>query len=666
MTPAATRALASPAGLGRLFLWALDAMTLGALLGTREVDPRSVVVLGAVLLLRFLGARVKSRWPFVAAIVVLIGAGIVAVVRFRLHPLVSAAHVAVVIHGLLWLGPEEVRDRVLRLAMGFIDLMLAAALTTDLYLLPVILAIAVLGSLYLGTSFLETRLRELAPELERAPVPPGFVRNMLFVSAAVFVVSLALFPVIPRSNWRRFDEGSSSIGYRESIDLTEAAAAALQRSYKPALRIGALNPGDDPVKAMPGHLLRGKDLELFDGAQWVPKAAKRVVQRQHPFGAVADGEYVVHLQPQLAGHFFRPYGARVVAVLRGELNYEYRVEKRSELDAFGVLPEEGTDEEPYELHLRVPDYVRSGEIAALARRIFAGARTAREKVGALARFYKDGFQGTLEAQSASDPAVLMANFLLRDKKGHCDIFASSAALLLRLVDVPTRLVAGYRPAHRAHQGLLIVTEGDAHAWLEYWDPARGWSAFDPTPLMLVAYDWAEPLREFYWKVDGLWDEYILNFRKGGHDESEPGRRIAPSDLARFISESATGHGFGRSVLMALAVMATFGALVYFFMRRGPWFTMRRRATAERRHRALGRECESMARLLRPMAKGPGDLVFNDLTARVRERFGAAAATAYEQWQDEFLRQRYGALPDAVMLSTLKRLRASFAVATRRA
>jgi hypothetical protein len=66
--------------------------------------------------------------------------------------------------------------------------------------------------------------------------------------------------------------------------------------------------------------------------------------------------------------------------------------------------------------------------------------------------------------------------------GHCEYFASAAALLGRAVGVPTRVVAGYRLSEwNAVGGYHVIRERNAHAWVEAYSPTRGWWSVDPSP-----------------------------------------------------------------------------------------------------------------------------------------------------------------------------------------
>ena len=73
----------------------------------------------------------------------------------------------------------------------------------------------------------------------------------------------------------------------------------------------------------------------------------------------------------------------------------------------------------------------------------------------------------------------VAEFLFEKKRGYCQYFASAAALLLRLEGVPCRYVTGFNVQEDNRQGdHYVVREMDAHAWIEAYDPRRGWLELD--------------------------------------------------------------------------------------------------------------------------------------------------------------------------------------------
>jgi hypothetical protein len=66
------------------------------------------------------------------------------------------------------------------------------------------------------------------------------------------------------------------------------------------------------------------------------------------------------------------------------------------------------------------------------------------------------------------------------KRGYCQHFAGAMALMLRFLGIPARVAGGFTSGKRDGDS-WVVTDHNAHAWVEVWFPGYGWLAFDPTP-----------------------------------------------------------------------------------------------------------------------------------------------------------------------------------------
>ncbi|MEM1007381.1 MAG: transglutaminaseTgpA domain-containing protein [Myxococcota bacterium] len=76
----------------------------------------------------------------------------------------------------------------------------------------------------------------------------------------------------------------------------------------------------------------------------------------------------------------------------------------------------------------------------------------------------------------------IVDFLLHNKQGHCEYFATALALLARSVGIPTRVIGGFAVSeYNALGGYYIVRKQNAHAWVEAWFPQTGWQTFEATP-----------------------------------------------------------------------------------------------------------------------------------------------------------------------------------------
>jgi transglutaminase-like putative cysteine protease len=129
--------------------------------------------------------------------------------------------------------------------------------------------------------------------------------------------------------------------------------------------------------------------------------------------------------------------------------------------------------------LQLPRGIRS-QLAALAVEWTRGAPGTPEKLEAIEHRLRTGYRYARAFQrvGGTDPAI---DFLLGDKSGHCEYFATGMALVARAAGIPARMVMGYRVGEQSPFGYYVVRERNAHAWVEAWVPGQGWTTHDPTP-----------------------------------------------------------------------------------------------------------------------------------------------------------------------------------------
>ncbi|MFP4387629.1 MAG: transglutaminase-like domain-containing protein, partial [Desulfococcaceae bacterium] len=106
---------------------------------------------------------------------------------------------------------------------------------------------------------------------------------------------------------------------------------------------------------------------------------------------------------------------------------------------------------------------------------------APDEAGArLDRFFLENFQYDLGARHRKAPTHL-ADFLTRNRAGHCEYFAGAAVLLMRAAGIPARYAVGYSVHEfNAMENALVARDRHAHAWAIYWNGER-WRDLDATP-----------------------------------------------------------------------------------------------------------------------------------------------------------------------------------------
>jgi protein-glutamine gamma-glutamyltransferase len=120
----------------------------------------------------------------------------------------------------------------------------------------------------------------------------------------------------------------------------------------------------------------------------------------------------------------------------------------------------------------------------LAQHLAAESKTPYAFVANVLRYLSHGYTYNQNPALTDYP---LATFLFKDKKGYCQQFSGSMALLLRMGGVPARVAAGFTAGNlNRTTGQWDVTDIDAHAWVEVWFPHYGWVRFDPTPTVAPA------------------------------------------------------------------------------------------------------------------------------------------------------------------------------------
>jgi transglutaminase-like putative cysteine protease len=113
--------------------------------------------------------------------------------------------------------------------------------------------------------------------------------------------------------------------------------------------------------------------------------------------------------------------------------------------------------------------------------------SAKDAVKALERYFGAGFSYSLQlSQRDGTGGRSIADFLLRDHKGHCEYFATATVLLLRQAGIPARYAVGYSAQEFSTlERAFVVRNRHAHAWAMALVDGR-WTTVDTTPA-----NWAE-------------------------------------------------------------------------------------------------------------------------------------------------------------------------------
>jgi protein-glutamine gamma-glutamyltransferase len=199
-------------------------------------------------------------------------------------------------------------------------------------------------------------------------------------------------------------------------------------------------------------------------------------------------------------------------------------------------------------YLKLPPL--DNRIPQLAEEVSSAASSNYDKAVALEKYLSTHFGYTLELPR-SLPQDPLANFLFERKKGHCEYFASSMAVMLRSLRIPSRIVTGFRGGEfNDLTGQYVIRASDAHSWVEAYFPGSGWISFDPTP------SGGQPTRGGWSRMQlymdaaaSFWREWIINY-DASHQRSLG--QNAATGTRQFVDEARRWIGRRHRAMLRAA------------------------------------------------------------------------------------------------------------------
>lgn len=432
---------------------------------------------------------------------------------------------------------------------------------------------------------------ETAHALERPYVEAPSGKAALFYLAGAMVIGALLFPFLPRVR-NPMIQGftgtlpSAATGLSDTINFNEPRVSSNDGTVVARVWMDRQTvPFFTPLR------LRGTVYDRFAGGEWkqslygrrpiMPRDGTYVIAR--PTGIRRDA--VVQMRP-LRGRLFVPVGTFALSGLpnlaEGPTRDAYHVFQLRASEVYDFNVRMATSVEPLRV-TRMPRvaYPIRPEVAALARQIVGDEQSLERRAARIESYLSTSLR--YEPNPATLPrGMTIENFLLRERRGHCEYFAAGMVVLLTSLDIPARMVGGfYGGRMNPLAGYFIVRREDAHAWVEIWNGSE-WLTYDPTPPSLRPGNAAQGLARALAAALGdsityFWDRYILTYGLGDQIAlaGEAVTRIEESLAAarRGLAAGARSLQSQAFVIVMALLLATGLAAILFARRRRPLFDL---------------------------------------------------------------------------------------------
>jgi transglutaminase-like putative cysteine protease len=399
--------------------------------------------------------------------------------------------------------------------------------------------------------------------------------------AAIIVGTLLgapLFFLLPRLHGPyalspiRFEDSNPTAVSTDRVELDSFGGA--KRSDRVVLRLSV-----DPPVALPDLLrLREAVFTQYRNGVWTRSArAAREIRTVPGIQLVSDQSMLpenrlarLSVDENLfgSGFLFLPYRSSHVWVERGRSNLlsDGTVQASSSRATVRYEVSVGKEEARGGGHSAIDPAAVPPAVRDYAWKLTAGLTNPEEIADRIVAHFRTGFVYTLDPpRGTGDPLI---NFLLRSKAGHCEYFASAAAMMLAARGVPARLVTGsYGGEVGALSETIVVRGANLHAWVEADLDGSGFQVVEPTPPSGVPpatsrVSWWRRLVTVGREIEVFYDRRILGFDSGDQLQLTHTFRDSFSGATRslkFWKGTSTGVLPGGAkvavVLLGLSVLA---------------------------------------------------------------------------------------------------------------
>jgi protein-glutamine gamma-glutamyltransferase len=478
---------------------------------TGELNP--VVILSGVAILpgyyRFLkGMQPAPKWA------IGIFSGLTLLVFFADFAVISGevflavAHLTIAFQAIKSFDLKEPWDHLQVYFMALLQLIIASDLTQS----PTFGVIFVIFMVLLVTAMV------LSNFLKEGAVGKVKIRNpVLIISLCTLLMTTLIFILLPRSSHKLLGEnraaGTQNTGFSEKVDF--GAFGEIMLDPKVVMRVEM----DREVRPL---YWRGLALDYFDGVSWQNTAHERA-----SLGRIERGFRANRCKEQMLIEqkiFLEPISSDIIFGLAkicnistdarsirsdpgGSLYLQGKSSPRIQYSVYSAASEaqEGVKSRKY---LQLPDGTE--QIKSLAVEITAEANTEEEKARIISDYLQKNYIYSLSNAEPADGLSPVEDFLFHSRKGYCEHFATSMVLMLRALEIPSRVVNGYYGGEKnEYGGYIIVRQSNAHSWVEALIDGK-WKRFDPTP----AGPQPPPPSAFVLLLDSIqlnWARYVVGF-----------------------------------------------------------------------------------------------------------------------------------------------------------
>lgn len=374
---------------------------------------------------------------------------------------------------------------------------------------------AIIFLLFIGSSILFTMTAHQSTVVKR--MPSGLIVHALKLTLIAIPVVAVLFLFLPRTSGGLFGNRNTrqaASGFDDKVSIGTFEEVIADNSVVMRITLPDGNSGDP--------YWRGKVFETYEDNTWVNHWKRgfpyfnrnREIQFPKKTPETSILQDILLVPPKsgiifgLSEVFWIACDSRwVVQYPNGNIAVSHRQKKRIRYQVRSTGKRPPVMRRTLDMYLQMPGGLT--RLSQLARSLTENIPEPARKCRAIEQWLITNCRYSLQVPQVNDGSHPIEHFLFTGRQGYCEYYATAMTLMLRAIDIPARIVAGYYGGdYNPFGDYTIIRQAHAHTWVE---AAIGnqWNRYDPTPpVENLGTNWFMAYMDM---LGFAWDRYVVGF-----------------------------------------------------------------------------------------------------------------------------------------------------------
>ncbi len=365
---------------------------------------------------------------------------------------------------------------------------------------------------------------------------------IIFQALPIMIVLFVLFPRVQAPRWLLFNQQhTAKTGLSDSLEPGEISQLGLSDELVFRAKFKGQRPPQNKL------YWRGPVYSYTNGKRWAELKGHKIntVINKIDYSGQAY-QYTLLMEPQDKKWVYaldmpsifpqslnKNFQYQLINSDNAKQRAEYKFTSYTQYNT-GTLSKQEREE-----NLQLPENP-SARLKQLVTQLHGFDRPAEVFIQAvLSHFREENFHYTLSPPLMGGTPI--ETFLFEKRYGFCSHYATAFVYLMRIAEIPSRVVGGYQGGELNQAGdFLEIRQANAHAWAEVWLKNKGWTRFDPTAAIAPerieknvnidlqiatgainfssmyangsrALSWLKQARQMWSNIDYSWQRWVINY-----------------------------------------------------------------------------------------------------------------------------------------------------------